>query len=175
MSSQLTDDQFSIGIDRLVQEGLILPYGFPAGSFPGGTRRFNTVAEWNDYQFNPPGFLFNDPRFSAFSIPDPEAGSKPSWNDIVKAWKQSQPMNLRADKLAELNLEATTRITRAYGESNFDDEIKLRLGNRHTSKQDQERDRLKALHGTLRDSINISTLEELEALDIADDAIWVST
>ena len=53
MPNQFTDVQFSVGMDHLVQEGLRLPHGLPAGTFPGGVYSFHTSAAWAAYQWNP--------------------------------------------------------------------------------------------------------------------------
>ena len=172
MPNRLTAEQFSTGMDQLVEEGLLLPHGFPVGSFPGGVRPFNTAAEWRNYQFNPPGFLSNDPRFSTFSARDPEAGPKPSWAQIVSAYQVAVPVQARERLNVELRAECHRLITAAYGEVTIGDEILLRLRGGHTEGQDTERDRLRAVYATLKTRIETMTLPQLDAFDPTNYAHW---
>ena len=128
------------------------------------------------YQFNPPGLLFQEPQFSDFSMPDPEAGPKPSWDNIVEAWERSQPINLRAEKLRGLDEEATARIARLYhplANQYPNKEWQVRLSGIDLTVQDTERVRLIMVYDDLAARLTAATtLAELEAIDVTDDAIW---
>ena len=58
----MTIEQFDIGLEELVREGLIPPYRVAPGSRPGG--RVDAIctswARWRTYEWNPPEFLPSD-------------------------------------------------------------------------------------------------------------------
>ena len=168
----ITQEETNALVQFFQDSGWKLPYGIFPGSFPGGVAPFLTKEDWESYEWNPPQYL---KHLESYNSPDGEAWGKPTWESLDVILPYAMANILRIDKLAELDLEATTRITGAYEQDNFNDEVKLRLGNRQTTEQDEEKDRLRTLYATLKNRINTSTLEELEALDLTDDVIWVDT
>ena len=174
----MTADQFQTGIHELVRGGLILPYGLLPASRPGGVvwAACTSWAQWRKYEWNPPEFLpMEEGFFQDYSDSDINASPKPLWQEIRKAYEVAVPRLLREDLTQQLQNECRRRITLAYKADNINDEIFLRLRAAHTPKQDTERDRLLALYQTLKTRIGDSTLEELEAIDLADDDVWVNT
>ena len=171
-------EQFQIGIDALVSEGLILPYAVSPASRPGGIvpAVCTSWARWRKYEWNPPEFLpVKGNLYRSYSDSDFNASPKPLWQEIRRAYETAKPRLLKESLTQQLRVECRRRITLAYGVGDSDDEIFLRLRGGHTPKQDIDRDRLRTLYQTLKVRIGGSTLEELEALDLTDDAIWVST
>ena len=174
----MTVDQFQTGIYELVRGGLILPYGLLPASRPGGlvSAVCTSWARWRKYEWNPPEFMpMEGDSFQEYGDSDINASPKPLWREIRKAYEVVAPGLLREDLIQQLQNECRHRITLAYKADNIEDEIFLRLRAAHTPKQDTERDRLLALYQTLKTRMGGSTLEELEAIDITDDDVWVST
>ena len=131
--------------------GLVLPYDQQPGNFPSGHVREWTQASWDSYQWNPPQYLqtgthivdgrtiVTSPEIGAeYAALDPAASPKPTWAELQTAVNRVMLDNRRYDQLAALKSECRTRITAAYGESTFYDEIETRLGGRHLTEQDAE-------------------------------------
>ena len=173
----MTVEQFQTGIHELVRRGLILPYEIFPTSRPGGIvpAVCTSWAQWRKYEWNPPEFLpVEGDLFQNYSDSDINASPKPTWREIRKAYEAAIPGLLRENLTQQLRGECRRRITLAYEVDNTEDEIFLRLREGHTLKQDTERDRLLTLYQTLKTRIGGGTLEELEAIDVADDAIWIN-
>ena len=131
--------------------GLTLPYDQQPGNYPGGNVLEWTETTWNAYQWNPPQYLQAGTHTvdgRTFEIPadegapyaalDPAASPKPTWTELQTAVSRVMLDNRRYDQLAALKSECRQRITEAYGESTFYDEIETRLGGRHLTEQDTE-------------------------------------
>ena len=163
-----------IAIDRLVAAGMILPHGVFPGSMPGGQSAeiFRNETNWNNYQWNPPQYLSD-----SHPDVDPDAARKPTWNELVAAAEAGAPDYLRSVLIDEMRTICRDLITAAYGEDAHHKEVDLRLGGRHLEEHDTERERLRARYTIIKDWINSTdrTLEELESLDLTDDANWSST
>ena len=149
-------------------EGLVLPYGYPPGSFPGGINSEFDETTWGVYQWNPPQHIPN------YDTPDPEASPKPTWAKLVESDPKAVVATKKQELLNQLGEEARRRITRAYGVRDWNHEIQLRLRGSNTTEQDQERDRLRAVHATLEAQIkSASSTQTLEELNLTDDTVWV--
>ena len=165
----MTIEQFQTGIYELVRGGLVLPYGVFPSSRPGGIvpAVCTSWARWRSYEWNPPEFLPMDGVINA--------SPKPLWQEIRRAYETAAPRLLAENLIRELKDECKRRITLAYEVDDTDDEIFLRLRGEHTLEQDAERVRIHAIYKALKTRIGSSTLEELEAIELTDDTIWVST
>ena len=119
----MTPDQFQIGIDELVTNGLILPYGINPGSYPGGVVEavLTSWARWKKYEWNPPEFLPEGEFFQDYSDSDINASPKPLWQDIRNAYEVAL---LREELKQQPRGTRGTRGTRAPG----DDTYRLTVG-----------------------------------------------
>ena len=167
--------------------GLVLPYDQQPGNYPGGNVLEWTQASWDAYQWNPPQYLQTGTHIvdgreieiptdegAPYAALDPAASPKPTWAELQTAVNRVMLDNRRYDQLAALKSECRTRITAAYGENTFYDEIETRLGGRHLTEQDAERVRLQARYAIIKAWIESTdrTLAELDALDLTDDTNW---
>ena len=146
-----------------------LPYGFLPGSYPGGQVDLSRSTHWRRYGWNPPQHLRHLPEFAE---PDNIASPKPDWSVLVANVGPAMLAILRPRALRDLRLECKRRITAAYGEAAFDDEMALRLRNGHTLAQDGERDRLRAVYQSLKGQIETAGYETLKTFSVKDDALW---
>lgn len=78
----------------------------------------------------------------------------------------------QAALLIALKAECKKRITAAYGETSFDEEIALRLRNGQSGAQDTERDRLRAKYQTLKTAIQALDQAGRNAYDVSVDSHW---
>ena len=171
----MTLEQFSIGIEQLVSEGLVLPHGIFPGSYPGGVAEAvcTSWARWRAYEWNPPEFVPVGPRLlKEYGDTDSGASPKPSWQDIRAAWERAALVRGRDRAAAMLREECRARITAAYGERSIEDEILLRLRAGHTAAQDAERDRLRARYRVLVAGLDDMALDALESFDPGEDRHW---
>ena len=148
-------------VDRLE-----LPHGFMPGTVPGGLDAGFDQVRWNAYGWNPiPGL----PELGH----DPNAGSKPSWADILRANADAALDDLRRQRTNDANRQTGSRISAAYRASGPDDEIWRRLRGEATPEQDAERDRLLHACRALKARIQAArTRAQLEAIDPADNRQW---
>ena len=163
-------------VNYLVLIGFRLPYGVMPGSFPGGIDSEFSEERWLAYKFEPPQGLAHLPEFSA---PSPSASAKFSWRQIVWADGIAEIEEARADFLRQLDEIATTRIAGLYhpdAARNRNKEWQVRLSGIDLTVQDTERVRLIMVHDDLTTRLTTATtLAELNALDITDDATWANT
>ena len=177
----MTFKEFQNGIIQLQEEGLILPYNLPPASHPEGVASAvcTSWARWRTYEWNPPEFMsVNEIMLQAYGDTDLNASPKPNWVKIKEASNKIILLQLREVLLINLKAECRKRVSLNYTEresSDINEEIFIRLRKEQTPAQDLERDRLRGVYTTLKVRINGFTAEELEAFDITDDAIWVST
>ena len=154
---------------RAIPQDWYLPYGFLPGSRPGGNDFFLTRGAWESYGWNPPQYLAHLPEFTE---PDNIGSPKPDWSVLVAHIEPAMLAILRPRALRELRRECKRRITAAYGEDSFDDELALRLRNGHTISQDAERDRLRAAYQTIKGQIETASYETLKTFSVQDEALW---
>ena len=155
------------GIQWLVDEkGLRLPGGLLPGSYTGGILSVFSRDDWNRYDWSSCGGLL--------SSPDLSASQKPSIATMRTAIDEARKIDTRAAHLDTLRAEAERRITAAYGETTFDDEVKLRLRAGDTQKQNTERDRLRAIYVTKKGALMAMTLPQLQAFDPTTDSHWAA-
>ena len=174
----MTFEQFQTGIYELVREGLILPHKVFPASRPGGivSAVCTSWAQWRKYEWNPPEFMpVEGDSFQDYSDSDINASPKPTWQEIRKAYEVAVPRLLREGLTQQLRDECRRRITLAYEVDNTEDEIFLRLRGEYTLEQNAERVRIHAIYKTLKTRIEGGTLEELEAIDVTDNAVWANT
>ena len=148
------------------EEGLILPFGFPVGSYRGGVRPIISEAEWDAYDWNPPADL-------SFSDPDPEASPKPTWAELIEAAGHAERDDLVTLHIEALRQECRTRITKAYGESSIEEEILKRLGDAPVAAGDQSRRLMIWRFRELRLWLEVgASLTDLSGFDATDDTHW---
>ena len=171
----MTIEQFQIGINSLVRGGLILPYGVPPGSRPGGIvdAVCTSWARWKTYDWNPPEFLPSTPKsLIEYGDTDLDASPKPSWQKIRRAYDTASLADLRERHMLDTRAECRRRITEAYGAESVDDEIFTRLRGEHTLVQDAERERLRAKCRELGASLATLDREALDMYDASADNNW---
>ena len=110
----------------------------------------------------------------ALDGPDPAAAPKPTWDALVEAARAARLGALPAALIREANRQAKARIAAAYaGRPDRIEELTWRMNGRATAAQDAERARLVAVcHGLERRIGDAATIEALEAIDVASDAVW---
>jgi len=127
-----------------------------------------TEAMWGGYSW--------DGSEHGFSNPDSSASPKPNWSKVVEAAGSLWDFyNLRESLLALIRLLTKNAITAAYGAGDsWQEEIQIRLSNRHTSRQDNERDRLRVRYRAVKAEITAATtIEQLEAIQVRiEDGTW---
>ena len=171
----MTIDQFQIGINELVANGLILPHGINPASYPGGTVEAvcTSWARWRKYGWNPPEFMtVTDELLQEFGDTDWDASPKPSWQDIRKAYETSVPKLRRIELAKEIREETQRRIIIVYGADDLNDEILIRLRGEESAYQNAERDRLRAKGSALRASLDGLSLDTLKDYNPGDDSLW---
>ena len=95
--------------------------------------------------------------------------AKPTWTVLVAAYVKW----LASLMLENLQNECRRRIIVGYGETDFKDEVSLRLRNAHTTDQDTERDRLRAKYQVLKAQIEGATTEAaLVSIALDADETW---
>ena len=160
----MNNDDIIMALDHLRIEP---PYGFAPGSNPGGMTVITTKAEWDSYQWNPPGFL------PEIMVPDPDALPKPTWATLVAAASAQDVVVVAAQKLQALRQDCHVRIIKAYGSDSFDDEVGLRLRQGQTAEQDAERERLRTKYAEIKGNIEATTtVVALDAIVVDSDETW---
>lgn len=156
--------------DYLIEEkGLIIPYGaYPQN---GEKTEIFTEQDWNKYQWNPPQNL-------GYIHPDPTASPKPTWQELLNT-SDKYITKVKKDSLCySLDLEATKRVGLVYHDraDQFPDkEWNVRLSGIDLTSQNAERVRLVSKYHEIKTLINeATTVEQLEAIDISNDASWSS-
>ena len=130
----------------------------PFGAQPAFDRPVSK-AIWESTSWNPPYQRFTMPH------PDPQASPKPTWTQLV-AWYESYVAPKPERLLADLRQAAQHAITAAYGATDWQDEITLRLRSGHTAEQDEERERLRVRYQATKAAISLaSSVSELQALE----------
>lgn len=157
----------SAALALLEEEGLRLPHGLPPGSYPGGCDQRFTAATWAEYAWETVGGRF--PRISAA---DQAASAKPSWAVVTAAARRASLEGARSAAAERLRVECRSRITSAYGETSWHDEIEARLRGGSTPQQDAERDRLRGRYKALTKTLGAMTSAQLRAFDATDDTYW---
>ena len=144
----------------------------PFGQLPGASIGYDVEIlneiDWDAYQWNPPQYLVD-----RYPDPDPNASRKPTWADIVAARDVQLPIYLRQQHTAALSAECKTRITRAYGANDWQDEIEMRLRGESTDEHDTERARLRAIYAVQKIALGSMTVTQLKAFNPSDDGMWV--
>ena len=157
------------GLERLIRLGaLLVPHGYFPGSVPGGDDLsvFDSEDAWNDYAWNPPAGM--DVAF------DFEASAKPQWSELIGSGYSEARRVYSERALSMLDAQASSRITRAYGESTWSGEIQTRLASEADAAADAERERLKARHAEIEAWIRSERREpeDLMRLDVMSDSVW---
>lgn len=127
-----------------------------------------TETLWNNYQWNPPVHGHEDPE-GTFELDD-EAPPKPTWEKLMLAYKSFKIPADRLFRVEELRFQCSRRISLAYGENSFEEEVKTRLNNDHTAEEDAERERLRARYAEIKAWILAN--DDLDRVDIYDDTVW---
>ena len=152
----------------LVSEGLVLPYGLLPGEATNNIISQATEDVWGATDWNPP--------YIETAIPvtaDPKASPKPSFADLMAADLRGVLAEEQKTRRGVARVEATNRITAAYGVDDLIDEIWLRLRNESTPEQDAARDAILGKYRALKATIQASTLEEIHTLDVTADEHWI--
>ena len=166
----MTHDEFQTTIQYMVKTGeLYLPHGMFPGSFPGGVHDLSNEEAWTAYTWNPPQYL---EHLYAYAERDPIASPHYAWAFIESFLEPAMVEFLIPHRCRTLRRECHRRITEAYGEATFNEELALRLRNGQTPAQDIERERLRGIYQTLKTSVKTMTRAELEAFDPTDDTHW---
>ena len=126
---------------------------------------------WELYEWNPPEYL---KHIDEFSEADPSADLQPMWEELVGALPMARMGTHRRRGTVGIHIEGNRRITEAYGATDWQDEIQIRLGGRQPAGSDAERDRLRSRHASLKTWVEHAdrTIADLEAFDPTDDARW---
>ena len=163
-------------INYIVSLGYRLPYGIMPGTIPGSQNSNFDQSRWDAYQYNPPEGLAH---LSEFAESDSNVHNKLTWDQIIIADSLGELAETRSQYLRQLNEIATARIANLYhpdAAQNRNKEWQVRLSGVSLTVQDTERVRLIAVHDNLAARFTTATtLTDLEAIDLTDDAIWVST
>ncbi len=126
-----------------------------------------TEAIWTSYPW--------DGSEHGFNAPDPNASPKPQWSDIVASVVLFDFAKARNSILSALRTYTQNAITAAYGAGfSWQKEMQIRLSNRHTSRQDNERDRLRVRYRAVKAEITAATtVEQLQAIQARiEDGTW---
>ena len=154
-------------------EWLYLPYDLMPGSTGRDLTLPLTAAEWNRYEWNPPQYLKHLPEYSK---PDPVASPKPVWSVLDRHITPAMLAKYRPLAIIHLKDQCEAKIQAAYGQTNKDDEIYLRLRNVQTTSQDTERDRLLARYKKHKTWImERATVDQLKAFIDNPDVGWEPT
>ena len=151
----MTKNQFILALNHLMAETppLVLPYGLTPGEAPGGAIPTFTAKIWGEYVWNPPGV----PHYAGQPA-DPAASAKPTWAMIQAALAPAELEQAKTLAVNELRSFCQYKITtEAYGVSNIQEEIFLRLRNGHHATKDRERERLQMLCKTREAAIQSAT------------------
>ena len=125
-------DELGAGLFGAADAGEII---LPHGTVPYLDERLMIdAARWRRTRWNAPEGLDHLQR-------DLNASAQPKWTKLV-GWRNAVVGDVDVC-LANLRRVASVRISAAYGVSDFQDEMKLRLRNGHVAAQDTERDRLR--------------------------------
>ena len=167
----MTRAQFMLALNylRAQEPPLSLPFNAEPGEEPGGEAPTFTEATWNDYRWNPPGASYPDSAF------DETASAKPTWAMLQAAVAPAELAQVQRRAVGDLKTLCRRKITAAYGATNLDDEVLLRLRDGETADQNTERDRLRTLYRARRDAINgAATTTAVESLLTAAlaDSFW---
>lgn len=166
----MTLEEFQAVFHYLVDQGeVVLPYDLMPGSRPGGIVEIATEEAWNAYGWNPPQYMAHLP---AYRDPDSMATPKLFWSVLVSNLDAAMTAQLRPRRLAELRDEGRERVTAAYEEATFYDEIELRLRHGHTHAQDLAREAVRVRYQTLKTIIEHLNYEGLQAFNVKDDSFW---
>jgi len=109
MTTELTNNELQRAINWMrANERLLIPYGFLPGSqnllvYPHV--ELGNESAWQEYQWNPP-------QYSHYTGPDTGASEKPSWNNIILAWKNQQ-----IDDLKEQTENLLERTVQYFGDA----------------------------------------------------------
>ena len=112
---------------------------------------------------------------SGFKVADPAASAKPTWEAIEAALLLAKIKETQQVALIELRSECKRRITAAYGETDFDDEVALRLRGAATAEHNAERDRLRTIYRAHKITIADGKQAVIDAMDIYADATWAAS
>ena len=171
-----THEKIRRGIEWLSESsGLILPYNQHPGvtGNPDTTVIFDTKEDWDNYQWNPPGFY----GYSHLD-PDPNASPKPVWGDIIDAYDEYLISSQKGRSHHLLDEEATRHIGLLYhpqADTRPEREWQVRLSGDDTTDADAKRVKLIAVHDSLKTRIDAATtVAELETIqtDIFNDSTW---
>ena len=168
----------ALGIHYLVEErGLVLPHGLLPGSFVGGEDTFFDAESWAAYDWHLVGG-----KIPAIKARDPSASEKPEWSVILAAVEAGTLRDRKLYCRTEIENEEARRICGAYiGDVPvpqilqhealyrvFAIEARLDLSAKHA-----ERNRLHKVAEGLRARVDgASSVEAVESIDPADDALW---
>lgn len=138
----------------------------------GFDQRNKPVSEvqWNAYDHSPPGTAVE--HFLEANGADNMIPLMPSWADLVEASVATARRNLRTGHLIALCIDAERRISTAYGEATFKDELQNRLRGNQTPAQDEERDRPRGRYNSLAANVEAMSLAQLQAMDPTNDRYW---
>ena len=124
----------------------------------------------------PPAF---DPDTHRISEQPPVRGADGWWHQrwrrvpLTLSEKATRHEEARSQAGQVLREEAQRRITSAYGEASWEDEIALRLRSGSTPDQDNERERLRNVYHGLKTRIETISLTDLRAFDAGADLHWI--
>ena len=168
--------------DEPAPAGADVPPDEPAPDLPEPTGADALPGGWSAWPAAFPAwsiarFVYRVPAERALDEPDPDAAPKPTWAALVEAERAARLGALPAALIAEANAHARARIASAYvGRPDRIEELTWRLNGRASPAQDAERARLVAVcHGLEARIRAAGTIEALEAIDVASDAVWSAT
>ena len=166
----MTETEFHEAIEELrTHNGLKLPFDLTPGTAIDGNFPLNAKYLWDDYVWNPPEYLFTLPEYTTSDL---LASPKPSWEMLEGALDKKRFREAKEEKLKELDEITTMRICQAYGCSNFNDELKLRLRGGQTQAQDDERDRLRAVYHVVKAQLKPLRMSEVKDFDLEAKSLW---
>ena len=161
----LTDHEYGLAMAWLLDTGTRFPHGLAPGAYPGGQPVYTDQDSWDRAAWNPPG------RMPELGI-DPDAGDKPTWDEIVAAADSAVWAEALTGKRRELKEECARRIRIAYHASDHRDEVFRRLRGEIPEGADAERDRLRGQYRWLSNTLPLLSLDDLNQYDVSNDTHW---